>query len=317
MPVLDFQHLKHRLAWAFPDDPVLGHPDLTACPPPMPFVVGVPRSGTTLLRLMLDAHPDVAIPAETGFLLSIVNRPSSAGPLSPIELHRLVTRSPNWQDVALGEREYLGALTSLHPYSVSDGLRAFYRLYARKFGKPRWGEKTPANLERLQAIAQIVPEAHFIHIIRDGRDVALSLRAMWFAPGRDMATLGRYWSERIRQARREAERNLRYLEIRYEDLIADPERTLRDVCAFIGLAFDPCMLRYHETARQRLDEVTTWIGPDGRVTVTKEQRLYNQRFTSLPPAADRVGRWRGEMTSEERAEFEAAAGDLLEELGYR
>jgi hypothetical protein len=317
MPVLDFQHLKHRLAWAFPDDPILGQPDPASCPPPMPFVVGVPRSGTTLLRLMLDAHPDVAIPAETGFLLTIVNRPPSAGPLSPLELHRLVTHAPNWQDVALGEQAYLEALTSLHPYSVSDGLRAFYRLYAGKFGKPRWGEKTPSNLERLQAIAHILPEAHFIHIVRDGRDVALSLREMWFAPGRDMTTLARFWSERIRQARREAERNLRYLEIRYEDLIADPERSLRDVCAFVDLAFDPRMLRYHETARQRLDEVQTWVRPDGSAIVTKEQRLYNQRFTSLPPTADRVGRWRRAMASEERAEFESVAGDLLEELGYR
>ena len=175
----------------------------------------------------------------------------------------LVTHTPNWQDVALDERDYLEALTSLHPYSVSEGLRAFYRLYAGKFGKPRWGEKTPANLERLRAIAHILPEAHFIHIIRDGRDVALSLREMWFAPGRDLTTLARYWRDRILQARREAERNLRYLEIRYEDLIANPERTLRDVCAFVDLSFDTRMLRYHETARQRLDEVTTWVGPDG------------------------------------------------------
>ena len=98
------------------------------------------------------------------------------------------------------------------------------------------------------------------------------------------------------------------LEIRYEHLIADPERTLRDVCAFVDLAFDPRMLRYHETARQRLDEVTTWVGPDGSVIVTKEQHLENQRFTSLPPVAERVGRWRREMTSDEQAEFESVAG---------
>ena len=79
-----------------------------------------------------------------------------------------------------------------------------------RFGKPRWGEKTPHNVERMQAIRDILPEAHFIHIIRDGRDMALSLRDKWFAPSRDMASLGRFWSEHIRQARREAERNLRY-----------------------------------------------------------------------------------------------------------
>ena len=291
MPVLDFQHLQYRLAWAFPDDPILGQLGLTACPPPMPFVVGVPRSGTTLLRLMLDAHPDLAIAADIGLLLAILGRPPSAGPLSPLELHRLVTRSPGWQDVALDERAYVSALTSLHPYSVSDGLRAFYRLYAGRCGKPRWGEESPASLERLRAIAEILPEARFVHVIRDGRDVALSLREEWRAPGRDLATLVRYWSERIRQAREEAGRSLRYLEVRYEALVAEPERTLRDVCAFLDLAFDPRMPRHHQTTRRRL--------------------------ASCLPDAGLVGRWRREMTPEERDACEAVAGDLLAELGYR
>jgi hypothetical protein len=317
MPVLDFQHLKHRLAWAFPDDPILGQPGPATGPLPMPFVVGVPRSGTTLLRLMLDAHPDIAIPAETAFLLAIVGRPPSAGPLTALELHRLLTSLQSWPDVVLDARAYLDALTPLHPFSVSDGLRTFYRLYAARFEKSRGGDKTPTNLERMREIADILPEAHFVHVIRDGRDVALSLRDMWFAPGRDMTTLGRYWSERIRAARQAAEWGLRYLEIRYEALIAEPERTLRAVCAFVDLSYDPRMLRYHETARQRLDEVTTWRGPDGGVIVTKEQRLHNHRFTSLPPMAERVGRWRTELTGDETAEIEAVAGDLLAELGYQ
>lgn len=316
MPVLDFQHLQQRLACVFPGDPVLAPSYLAAGHAPAPFIVGVPRSGTTLLRLMLDAHPDLAIPPETGFLLTIAERPRSAGPLSPLELHRLIVRSPNWNDLVLDEDVYLRALRALHPFSVSDGLRVLYRTYAEKFRKIRWGDKTPNNFERMLAITHILPEAHFIHIIRDGRDVSLSLRDMWFAPGRDMTTLGRYWKGLIEQARREAGRNLRYIEIRYEDLVRKPESTLRDICRFVDLAFDPRMLEYYRTARERLDEVTSWVGPDGTRTVTKEQRLHNHRLTSFPPVLERVGRWSREMTEDEQVEFESVAGDLLEDLGY-
>jgi hypothetical protein len=280
MAVLDFQHLKYRLAWAFPDDPILGQSALSDCPPPMPCVVGVPRSGTTLLRRMLDAHPDVAIPAETGFLLSVISRPSSAGPLTGLELHRLLTSLQTWPSVGLDAQAYLDALTPLHPFAVSDGLRACFRLYADRFKKPRGGDSTPANLERMREISHILPEAHFIHVIRDGRDVALALRDASSVPDDDLSALGRSWSEQLRSARQLAARGLRYREIRYEELIADPEQTLRDVCAFLDLPFD-------------------------------------RGVAALPPTAERAGRWRTELTSDEAAEIEAVAGDLLAELGYR
>jgi hypothetical protein len=281
MPVLDFQHLKQRLAWAFPDDPVLGKPDLSTQPSPMPLIVGAPQSGTTLLRLTLDAHPELAMTAETGVLPSIVARPTSAGPLTPLELHRLVTRARQWGDVALDEHAVLAELTSLHPFSVSDGLRAVYRLYARQHGKVHWGDTISTNLERLHAVAQILPEIHVIHIVRDGRDAAHSLRDIGSAPIRDLQAQGRFWSECVGQARRAAQRNLHYLEIRYEDLVHTADRVLHQVCDFVGLAFDPRMSR------------------------------------CLPRTGDPVGRWRTEMMSEERAAFESTAGDTLDVLGYR
>jgi hypothetical protein len=137
MRVLDFQHLRHRLAWTFPDDPVLGPSDASTSSLPFPSIVGVARSGTTLLGCMLDAHPDLAIPPATGFLGAIVERPVSAGPLTALELHRFVTQGPSWSDFKLDADAYLAALTALHHNSVSDGLLAFYRLYAQQLGKPR------------------------------------------------------------------------------------------------------------------------------------------------------------------------------------
>jgi hypothetical protein len=242
MPIFDFTHLKHRLAWAFPDDPILGHLDLATRPPPMPIVVGVRGSRTMILSRLLGAHPSLAMPTETGFLPSILDRPPSAGPLTVLEVHRLLTSARGWPDLAVDARAYLEALTPLHPFSVSDGLRACYRLAAEARGKTRWGDSVTDDLERLREIAYILPEAHVIHVVSDGRDVAHPGQGMTSAPGQDMTAVARDWNEWIRSARQQAERNLHYLEIRYEDLIADPERTLREVCAFVDLPFDPGML---------------------------------------------------------------------------
>jgi sulfotransferase family protein len=301
---------------SFPDDPYLGSLAGIGTVHPVPFIVGVPRSGTTLLRLMLDAHPMLAIPAESGLLLSIVGRPPSGGPISPLELHRLAVRSPTWADSGLDQDEYLARLVSLHPFSVSGGVRAFYRLYSERSGKPRWGDKTPNNIERMAPISLIIPEARFVHIIRDGRDVALSLRDKIFSPGRDMSTLARFWMERITNARRDAEQDVPYLEIRFEELVLEPEACLRRICDFIDLDYSSSMLTYHLSARRRLDELTSWFNTDGEVIISKDQRLFNHRRTSEPPNSGRIGVWREEMTTAELSEFEAVAGDFLVQLGY-
>ncbi len=242
MPILDFTHLKHRLAWAFPNDPILGDLGPTTRPPPMPIIIGVRGSGTMTLSHLLGAHQDIAILRETGYLSSILDRPPSAGPLNGLELHRLLTSSPTWPDVGLEAQAYRAALKSLHPFSVSDGLRACYRLYAERLGKPRWGDSVTNDLERLRELAHILPEAHFIHVFSDDRDVARPVQGMTSGPVDDMTAVTRDWDERIHSARQQAERNLHYLEVRYGDLIADSERTLREVCAFVDLPFDPGML---------------------------------------------------------------------------
>jgi hypothetical protein len=169
---------------------------------------------------------------------------------------------------------------------------------------------------RLREISDLLPEAHFIHIIRDGRDVAISLRLMWHTPGQDMRTLATYWKTLIQDARRDAAEGVHYLEIRYEELIRDPQAALRSVCRFLELPFSDEMLTYHRSARERLDEVTSWVDADGRMIFSREDRFHAHRYTSRPPAVERIGRWRAEMTAAEIQEFESVAGDMLEELGY-
>jgi hypothetical protein len=107
-----------------------------------------------------------------------------------------------------------------------------------------------------------------------------------------------------------------YLEVQYEELVRAPEVILRRICAFAELAFHPAMLDYHTRARDRLEEVRSRVGHDGKVLVSKEQRLHLHQRTSNPPTSDRVGRWKHELTADEVVRFHAIAGDLLADLGY-
>jgi hypothetical protein len=286
-----------------------------AVPLPMPFVVGVARSGTTLLRLMLDAHPDLAIPHETHFIPAAIALEDS-GPASREAFHELLTTYPTWKDLATPAPALWQALVDVEPFSVAEGLRSFYRLYARRRGKRRLGDKTPPYCLRLAAIRRILPEARAVHIVRDGRDVALSLRPLWFAPGKDMASLARQWSSQIAEARRQGEIAGGYLEARFESLIANPEGELQRICRHVELPFHRGMLQYHRRARSRLEEVENRYAPDGTLIISKEERLHLHRFTSGPPEPQRTERWRREMTNDERRAYERVAGPLLEELGY-
>lgn len=280
---------------------------------PMPFVVGVARSGTTLLRLMLDAHPELAIPHETHFIPAALREPDA----SRERFFELLTGFPTWEDLKTPAELFHEELLRVEPFDVRDGLRAFYRLYARSRGKSRWGDKTPPYALHIRAIHEALPEARFIHILRDGRDVAVSLRPLWFSPGESMEALAGAWVEHIARARAAGAGQPFYLEVRYEDLIADPVRELRRICGFLDLSWDPAMVEYHRTARQRLEEVVTRHGADGQVIITKDERLHLHRFTSQPPEASRVGRWKSELSRDQVAAYEAVAGELLEELGYQ
>jgi hypothetical protein len=99
-------------------------------------------------------------------------------------------------------------------------------------------------------------------------------------------------------------------------LIREPVRTLEEICRFIALPYDQRMHDYHKHARCRLNEVKTRLKPDGSLLISKEERLFNHRFTSHPPDASRIFRWKQEMGAEMRERFEGIAGSLLEELGY-
>lgn len=286
---------------------------------PMPVVVGAPRSGTTLLRFMLDSHPELAIPPETGFLTLAPKLKGSGDRLREKFFRAVVSypaRSPSWPDFGIPQGEFRAALDAISPFTASEGFRAFYRLYAARFSKPRWGDKTPLYCLEIENIRRVLPEARFVHIIRDGRDAALSLRRQWFSPGWEIETQAAYWRNYVTRGRRAGRGRPDYLEVRYEDLILRTRGTLEEVCRFVALDYDDAMLRYYERTPARLEEHKGRFGPDGTTLLTQEQRLLQQRRTTEPPDPSCIFSWKSAMSADERARFKKVAGDVLGELGY-
>jgi hypothetical protein len=284
----------------------------------MPIIVGSPRSGTTLLRFMLDAHPQLAIPPETGFL-RLADAWLKDGAVAEKVFQDITTfpvEAPGWSDFHLSAEAYRREIEKLEKRNAAEAVRLFYRMYASRFGKPRWGEKTPLYCRCMASIERLLPEAHFIHLVRDGRDVALSLRSRFFSPGPDTETQAGYWRENVESARQAGNRCRHYLEIRYEDLLRDTEAVLRKICAFIDLTFTHDMLRYHERTPERLREHLSRYQVTGRLLISHEDRLRQQATTMRAPDVSRIGVWRHEMSSDEIHRFQNVAGPLLEELGY-
>ena len=291
--------------------------------PPAPFVVGAPRSGTTMLRLMLDAHPEIAIPPETYFVTKAAKhwrRPRKAllRRHDRVEEYlEAVTGHKRWPDFHLDADAFRARVREANPRTLGDAVREFYEMYAEKVGKPRWGDKTPFYVRKMDVIQEVLPEARFIHLIRDGRAVALSIKDLWFGPD-TIEGCAEFWVARIDEAREKA-RGLdgRYIEVRYEDLVRDPEPELRRICELVELPYDERMVRYYEHVDERIAIETPpeEVAPDGRVVSTEERKKIMENV-SRPPDPTRIDRWKTDMTAGERATFEAIAGPRLRELGY-
>jgi hypothetical protein len=283
---------------------------------PAPFVVGVPRSGTTLLRLMLDAHPLVAILPETHFVPKLLRRCGDDPDLAGCAI-QLITSHPRWRDFGLDAGELEVSVARQLELTPAAVLRCFYGLYAKQHGKPRWGDKTPWYMKSMRKIGAALPEARFLHLIRDGRDVALSLLGVDWGPA-TITEAAERWRQDIRKARRQA-RHLdggRYLELRFEDLVSDPEAMMRRVGDFAELPWDPAVLSHHEVSRERFSERFHDLPGRHGPGLTATQRSSEHQLIDEPPRRDRTGRWKREMSAADRAQFEEIAGGLLVELGY-
>ena len=261
-------------------------------PPPV-FIVGPPRSGTSLLRQMLNRHPALA---SLFFPLLYQDRQRKAfGDLSnPANRERLVS-----EYVSLPTTKGLG----LDCAKLADRLRreatsyqalyaAVLNFYAESHGKPRSGEKTPRHALYLDTLREWFPDAPILHIVRDPRDVVTSSHRMFGAPS--AVVTARTWLSHNLAARRSSHRS-QYLEVRYETLVAQPELELTRICKFIGEEYFPSML----TPEQRsVEHPGEW------------DRL------QTPLTTGRVGQWRRELTRQQVAQIEWVLGPHLETFGY-
>jgi len=232
------------------------------------FVMACPRSGTTLLALMLHAHSRIAVPPETRFMMRVYRQQRGIGDLAVAanreRLADMIThRSTRFPDLGLSRPVTRQAIID-GPPTVGSALGIVFRSYAERFGKQRWGDKRPQHHRSVVAIRAMFPDAKFIHIVRDGRDCVASLKQVpWWT--KDSIHAMALWTAAIDRGRRSGQRLGPgcYLELRYEDLVADPEGEIRKVCDFLGEEFEPAMLEPHKVVAQAVPERKTWHGNTG------------------------------------------------------
>lgn len=283
------------------------------------FVVGCSRSGTTLLQHMLDAHPQIGVIPETRWFVRWYEKHSSLLPddfVTPEFASLLAGSHRLFRDVdlALSEHELRKLAGSGRDVRYQDLVRFLFRRYGEVRGKPVVGNKTPGYVRRLQALHTLWPEAKFVHIIRDGREVSLSFIEKRAKKGRvgnpagrfatwvedPMTTSALWWEWNVRLGR-EAGRAIgpeQYHELRYEALVGDAETECVAICDFLGVPFDGAMLRHHQ----------------GRVK--SDSRLSAKHPSLLLPISRGLRDWRTAMRAEDVERFESAGAGLLQELGY-
>ena len=272
--------------------------------PPL-FVVGCGRSGTTMLRLMLDSHPDLAIPGESHFITELWKRRRRYRSPAGFDAPRLVAdimRMSHFQRWGMPEALVWEWLEALEKPGFAQSVEAVFRSYADYQGKKRWGDKTPIYVRAIPLLVRLFPNARFLHIIRDGRNVAASYLTLPWGPATIKQAAWR-WRRDVSAGRR-AGRKLgpgRYLEIRYEALVSHPREVLQSVCRFAGLPFHERMLEFHADARSRIQSRPDRI--DLHTSVTQ-------------PLRAGIRDWRSELTDGQVLAFEAGAGSLLAALGY-
>ena len=236
------------------------------------FVVGSMRSGSTLLRLMLDSHPRIAIGAETGFMGAVMGTKRIPDWKYGAEWYQRI----GWTEAELDERlrEFYGGM---------------FARYADQRGKARWGEKTPFHTRLIAEMAEVFPAAVFVGIVRHPGAVAASLGASFHYEWEEAL---RYWTatnlDLVDGACRAGDR---FVLCRYEDLVADPEPVLREVLTTVGEEFSPSVLRHHVVQQEQ--------GAPRVVEGSTHTR------DAVDPS--RAHRWADGLTSDQRAALERTA----------
>jgi sulfotransferase family protein len=274
---------------------------------PYLFIVGCARSGTTLLQRMLDHNPLLAVANEARFMLRLADGGTEENdpPLTP-EMVEWVRAYHRFPELGISESVVSAAAATARTYG--EFASALYSEFGKLYGKALVGEKTPRYVGFLSRLHTVFPWVKTIHLIRDGRDVALST-LQWAREGKGpgkyqlwleepVAVCALWWQRNVSIGRASGVDlgSKRYQEVKYEDLVNEPEETLRRITGFLELPFSPQMLAYHE----------------GK---TRHRAGLSTKKAWLPPTPG-LRDWRTQMSGRDIELFEALAGDLLSMLGY-
>lgn len=267
------------------------------------FVVGCPRSGTTMLQLMLHAHPRIAVPAENRHVLPAWERRAEFGDMALAENRRrlgeFIVGTRSFRYMKLDRAAVLEAVVAAPP-SLGSVLETVMREFAAAHGKQRWCDKRPAYLHHTDVIRRLFPDAQFVHLIRDGRACAASLkRVPWWRGGTRLATV--QWASVIDHGRllRRRMPSDTWHELRYERLVVDPKAELQRLCAYLGEEFDPAMLAPQQVKKDIIPRRQVW-----------------HSNTAAEPTEQRIDQWRHELDREELQLFEWVARRQLRAYGY-
>lgn len=281
----------------------MNHPRESGAAHPPFFIVGCPRSGTTLLQRMLNARSDVAVAPETFFVRRFWMQRDRYGDLSiDANLNRLVDDL-----VAMPAFAEMG----LDPDDIREAAHQTQRKYGSVFGMlleqfaaargAEWvGEKTPDHVLHIPTLRRWFSEAKFVHLVRDPRAVVNSWRAVPWSSGyrwRDAEV----WVEHVR-AGREAEMRFpaQVMSLHFEALVRSPAAELEEVCDFLDVRYDDQMLAFHERETE---------------TVDVKREPWKERTTEPidPEVADR---WRGELSRSAQAQVEAVVASEMRHWDY-
>lgn len=256
------------------------------------FVVGHPRSGTTLVATLLGRHPDISMPPETQFFPEIFAQGGADG----AELGRRALDNPRVRDLELDEGRFMSEFQATS-MTFKDLFELIIRSYCAKAGKIRPGEKSPNHLKWAETLLQWFPDAKIINVVRDGRDVANSLMDVpWTHKNIIKHSFDWVVSQRLadRMLRKASDR---FRIVRYESLLMAPEAVLKDMCEFLSERYDPVMLDAGVS-----DAVPTW-----------ESGWKNKARLDIDPS--NIGKWK-RLRYRDQAVMNALMGRELERNGY-
>jgi hypothetical protein len=267
------------------------------------FIVGVPRSGTTLLRLILNAHSRIGIATETHFLRIFWSARQKYG-----DLEKNCNLDAMWSD--LKGSKYLKDLNLKNieeiRLKVNNGERSYKNIfrtllteYAEQRGKVRWGEKTPGHLEFVEDLVAFFPDCKIIHVIRDPRDVCLSFKKVPWGSN-NVYSNARLWNRYIDLCENKSfYKCAAYIEVKYEELVTNPKKQIEHICKFIGEKAEDQMLYFYQFAGQYLEKDEPW-----------KNGCFN------PLTSENIGKWRRELTKWEVEQINIKCENNMLKKGY-